>query len=255
MLAGVPHVEDLAGDIVSDTVAAITARLAARHDGLTILRAVTDACAPLLSADAIGVLVADPRGGVAVVTASDEKARFVELLQSQTHQGPCLDCIEGNVQVAAPDLDAERDRWPRFAPATTEAGFRAVHAFPLRLIDRVVGGLNVFHHAPTELSPSRLRLAQALADLAVLGLTQERDERRVDRLVEQTLTTINDRAHVGHAVGLIAGSLEVDVDAARALLSAHGAATGQSPREVARAVTDGTVAPQDLLGSDRAHRG
>lgn len=247
MLAGVPPVDDFVSDIVSETVAAITARLAARHDGLAILHAVTEACAPVLGADATGVLVADPRGGVGVVTASDERAWFIELLQSQTHEGPCLDCVSRNVPVSVPDLDVERERWPRFASAATEAGFRSVHAFPLRLMDRAVGGLNVFHNVPTELSTSRLRLAQALADLAVLGLTQERDDRRVERLVEQTLTTLNDRAHVGHAVGLVAGALGMDVEAARALLSAHSAMTGRSARDVARAVTNGSVTPQDLL--------
>jgi GAF domain-containing protein len=245
-------VEDPVIDTVSEILAAITARLAARHDGLTILRAVTDACAPVLSADAIGVLVTDPRGGVGVASASDERARFVELLQSQTHEGPCLDSITGNVSLSAPDLDAERDRWPRFVPAATEAGFRSVHAFPLRLMDRAVGGLNVFHNVVTELSSSQLRLAQVLADLAVLGLTQERDERRVERLAEQTLTSLNDRAHIGHAVGVVAGTLGVDVAAARALLSEHSAATGQSARDVARAVTNGTVTPQDLRARNPA---
>ncbi|MFC0111474.1 hypothetical protein [Kibdelosporangium aridum] len=63
-----------AQDVISDTSAAITARLAARHDALDILRAVTDACASLLSADATGVLIADPRGGIEVASASDERA-------------------------------------------------------------------------------------------------------------------------------------------------------------------------------------
>jgi GAF domain-containing protein len=235
-----------APDRVSDIVAAITARLTARHDGLTILRAVTDACGSLLSADATGVLISDPRGGVEVASASDEQARFVELLQAQVDEGPCLDCITGNTQVIAVDLTADPGRWPKFAPAAVDAGFRSIYAFPLRLTSRAVGGLNLLFTHSTKLSDSDLRLAQALADLAVLGLTQERDERRVERLTEQTLTTLNDRIAVGQAVGLIAGTLGGSPEDARLRMVTYAASTGQSIRDLARAVTDGTLPPSTL---------
>ncbi|MFL6124802.1 GAF and ANTAR domain-containing protein [Actinophytocola sp.] len=250
-----PTAQDRDSDGVSDAVAAITARLAARHDGLTVLRAVTDACASALAADATGVIIADPRGGFELIAASDEHARFVELLQTQTQEGPCLDCITGNVEVTATDLDTDADRWPRFAPAATGAGFRSMYAYPMRLMNRVVGGLNMFYTSRTDLSQSRRRLAQALADLAVLGLTQERDQRRVERLAEQTLTTLNDRAHLGHAVGIIAGTLGVTPEAARAMLADHSAATGRSLRELSHAVTSGALAPAGLHDAPATGRG
>lgn len=228
-------------DDVSDALAAITARLAAHHDGLTILRAVTDACATLLHADATGVLIVDPRGGTEVLAASDERAWFVELLQAQSHEGPCLDCIRGNVSITSTDVDTSP--WPHFASAMTTAGFHAVYAFPLRLMTRAVGGLNLFLAEPTELSVPEQQLGQALADLAVLGLTQERDERRVERLAEHILSTLNDRVRVGHAIGVIAGVLGITADSARARLAAHSVATGSSLREVSRAVTDGLLTP------------
>jgi GAF domain-containing protein len=231
---------------VSDTVAAITARLTARHDGLAILRAVTDACAELLAADATGVLVRDPRGGVAVGSASDERARFVELLQVQFDQGPCLDCINDNAQVMSSDLDVDRPRWPEFTDAALAAGYRSVYAFPLRLMSRAVGGINVLYQSRTELSTAMLNLGQALADLAVLGLTQERDERRVERLAEQTLTTLNDRIHVSQAIGLLAGALDLAPDDARALLMEHSVVTGRSVRDLAKAITDGSLPPGKL---------
>ncbi len=238
-----------APDLVSDTVAAITSRLVERHDGLTVLSAVTEACSALLSADATGVLMTDPRGGLEIVAASDERARFVELLQAQTSEGPCLDCITGNTVVTSTDLAADSATWPRFAPAVVKVGFHSVHAFPMRLMDRAVGGLNLFFGASTDLPPALRRLGQVLADLAVLGLTQERDQRRIDRLVEQTLTTVNDRARMGHAVGMVAGGLGITAEAARGLLAAHSSATGRSPRDVALAVTEGTLAPDDLTGA------
>ncbi|MDQ3785898.1 MAG: GAF and ANTAR domain-containing protein [Actinomycetota bacterium] len=236
---------------VSDTIAAITTRLAARHDGLTVLRAVTDACASTLSADATGVIIADPRGGYEVIAASDEHARFVELLQAQTREGSCLDCINGNTEIAVSDLDAETERWPTFAPAAMAAGFRAVYAYPMRLMNRAVGGLNLFYSSRTELPRPRRALATTLADLAVLGLTQERDQRRVERLAEQTLTTLNDRARLGQAVGMVAGALGTTPEVARAMLRATSAATGRSLRDLTLAITSGDLAPADLRAAAR----
>jgi hypothetical protein len=91
-----------------------------------------------------------------------------------------------------------------------------------------------------------LNLGQALADLAVLGLTQERDERRVERLAEQTLTTLNDRIHVSQAIGLLAGALDLAPDDARALLMEHSVVTGRSVRDLAKAITDGSLPPGKL---------
>ncbi|MBB4912765.1 GAF domain-containing protein [Actinophytocola algeriensis] len=242
-------------DVVSDTIAAITARLAARHDGMAVLRAVTDACGTLLSADATGVLIADPRGGVEVIAASDEPTRFVERLQAELREGPCLACIDDNTEVAVPDPDTERERWPRFADAMTEAGFRSMYAHPLRLMNRAVGGLNIFYTTRTDLPPTARRLAQALADLAVLGLTQERDQRRVERLAEQTLTTLNDRTHLGHAVGVVASTLGVTPDVARAMFVAASTQGGRSIRDLANAITSGALAPADLHDTSRTGRG
>ena len=236
-------------DVVNDTIAAITARLAAHHDGMTVLRAVTDACGTLLSADATGVLITDPRGGVEVIAASDEPARFVERLQAQLREGPCLACIDDDTEIAITDLDNARARWPRFTHAMAEVGFRSLYAHPLRLMNRAVGGLNIFYSAPTDLPPSARRIAQALADLAVLGLTQERDPRRIERLAEHTLTALNDRTHLGHAVGVVASTMAVTPDAARAMLVAESSASGRPLRELADAITSGTVAPAALFGT------
>lgn len=231
----------------SNAVAGITALLAARHDSLTILRAVTDACASTLAADATGVLVRDPRGGgFEVVDASDDRARFAEFLQTHVRQGPCVDCIEGNLAVGSDDLGSEQ-RWPQFVSEAKASGYQAVYAFPLRLIDHAIGGLNMFYTEPTALSDSSRVHAQSLADLVVLGLTQERDQRRIERLTERTLTTLNDRAQVNQAVGIVAASLEFQPEAARFALSAFSSRSGRSLLEIAKGLTDGSLSAATIL--------
>ena len=244
MLAGV----NSPSDQFSDSVAGITTLLAAHHDGLTILRAVTDACAATLAADATGVLLADPRGGVEVLAASDERARIIELFQADVGQGPCLECIDVNAVIGSADLGQDT-RWREFGAAAVELGFHAVYAFPLRLVDHAVGGLNLLYTTPTEMSDRQVRAGQALADLAVLGLTQEHDQRRVERLAERTLATLNDRAHVNQAVGMLVATSGADPDEARVRLWAYSARTGRPLRDIARDLTDGTLLAQAVVAA------
>jgi hypothetical protein len=92
-----------------------SARLVDGPDSGTVLRLVTDAGTELLGSTGTGVMLTDPRGGVEVVAASDERSRFVELLQTQVEQGPCLDCIATSTVVTSADLAAEGARWTDFS--------------------------------------------------------------------------------------------------------------------------------------------
>ncbi|WP_116047676.1 ANTAR domain-containing protein [Amycolatopsis palatopharyngis] len=75
---------------------------------------------------------------------------------------------------------------------------------------------------------------------------KERDLRRSSRLAEQTLTALNDRVLVSHAVGLVAGTLDTDQHRARAALSDYALRQRRPLPEVARAVTEGKLDPSAL---------
>jgi GAF domain-containing protein len=233
-------------DRLARALAGITTMLVDDHDVDAVLRLVTGACADLLDVAATGVMVTDPRGGVQVVSASDDRSRFVELLQAQTDQGPCVECMRTGSVVVSTDLRDDVDRWPEFGPEALAVGFRAVHAIPMTLDGRTVGGLNLLHTEPRTLSSPESRLAQVLADLTVLGLSQERDPRRTDLLVERTLTALNDRVLLDHATGLVAGTLDLDPDQARAVIRDHATEVGRPAAGIARAVIDGTLDPTEL---------
>ncbi|MFJ8965998.1 GAF domain-containing protein [Lentzea sp. NPDC102401] len=232
---------------IAVTLSELTASVVDGHDAESVLRLVTAACESVLSASATGVLLADPRGGLSVVAASDERARFLELLQSQIAEGPCVDCVRHDAMVACEDLEGEPDRWPAFTRAALDAGFRAVHAVPMRLAGRAVGGLNVFYAAVTPWEVWQERLGRVLADLAVLGLSQDDDPARAQRLAEQTLTTLNDRVMLAHAIGMVAGALGTGTDEARGLVLGYATRNRGPVRDVARRLTGGDLDPTALL--------
>lgn len=240
-----PYAGDVSGvrEQVVPALSELTANLVDQHDPDVVLNLVTAACARLLSASATGLMLIDPRGGLKVVSASDERSRFVELLQTQIDEGPCVDCVKDGVAVNADDLATEHDRWPVFQPAALDAGYRAVHAVPLRLDGQVVGGLNLLYEEAIVFDSGQKRLGQLLADLAVLGLSQESGPARIHRLTERTLTTLNDRVQLAHAVGLVAGALEIGVEDARNLIVDYARRHGSPVRAVARALTDGELEP------------
>jgi hypothetical protein len=70
--------------------------------------------------------------------------------------------------VSVADLPAA-GRWPRFTAAAAEVGFAAVHALSMRLRTEVIGALNFFDTSPGALDVGKLRIGQALADVATIG--------------------------------------------------------------------------------------
>ncbi len=234
---------------VADALAAITSALVTDPDGGAVARLVNDACVAVLGVAGTGVMVADPRGGLELVAASDERSRFVELLQSQIERGPCVDCVRDGALVAAADLTDDR-RWPEFVTAALGVGFRAVYAVPLRVDGRAVGGLNLLYADITELTGGQRRLAHAFADLAALGLVQEDRVRRSERLTEQALTVLNDRTHLAQAVGMVAGATGLDPQEARAALVAY-ARHPRRMRDVVSAITSGRLDAAEIVAAAR----
>ncbi len=126
----------------------------------------------LVSADAAGLLVRKESGEIEILSATSHRAAELELYQLQTHSGPCVDAIDvaEEVQVGNP-LDIEA-RWPMVGPAIVAAGYRTVHAVPMRWRGRAVGALNAFHRAPAAVGEEQRNLARAFADIATLALVQ-----------------------------------------------------------------------------------
>jgi GAF domain-containing protein len=155
-------------------------------DLLDFMHMLVDRARSLVDAAAAGLMLADERGRLEFMAGSDENVLLVELFQLQNDQGPCLEAFRTGRSVINVDLASATDRWPRFAPRASEAGFRSVHAFPLRLRTKVIGALNIFGSSTGgDFDPEDVPVMQALADVATIGLMQERAIRRGEALTEQ----------------------------------------------------------------------
>ena len=217
-------------------------------DVIDFLTVLVDRSVELLDIDAAGLLLADQHGRLQVIASSNEHVRLLELFQLQNDEGPCLDAYATGAAVSEGDLTVVNGRWPRFAPAAAAAGFVAVDALPMRLRDQVIGALNLFRSNAGTLAGTALRTAQALVDVATIGLLQERAIRRQEIVTEQLQAALTSRVIIEQAKGLIAERLGVDMDTAFVALRGYARNNNRKLGEVAETVIAGRTTTRDLLG-------
>jgi transcriptional regulator with GAF, ATPase, and Fis domain len=229
-------------ELLSDTFVDLADTMVAEFDVIDFLHMLTDRSVALLAASAAGVVLADPRGELRLAAASSEEAGLLELFQLQNDQGPCLECFRTGRPVTAGDLPGPAQRWPRFAEAAARSGFRAVEALPMRLRDQVIGALNLFRAEPGPLDPVDLRIGQALADVATIGLLHERNVRRREAVAEQLQGALNSRVIIEQAKGKLAERLGIDMDRAFTMLRDYARNTNQHLTDVARTFVECSTA-------------
>jgi GAF domain-containing protein len=184
------------------------------YDIIDLLDRLAGYCVELLAADSAGILLGDAQSTLRVVASTNEQTEWMELLQLQADEGPCVECYRTGVAVSVPDLTAAAVRWPRFIAALARGGrYGSVHALPLRLRGEAIGTLNLFHHLPGALPDADLAMGQALADVATIGILSERAISRGEVLTEQLQTALTSRIIIEQAKGVLAqrGGLGMDV--------------------------------------------
>lgn len=227
--------------LLAKTFVELADTLVKDYDVVDFLSTLAQRCAELVDAAEAGIMLAVPESGLRVVASSSERAHLLELFEIQTHEGPCLDCFRTGKAVAAEDLATGDSRWPLFAPEAARAGYRSAQALPLRCLDQVIGALNLFGTSPGFFSPADLRSAQAMADVATIGILQERAISEARILAEQLQSALNSRVVIEQAKGMLAERAQIDLDDAFELLHTHARNNRLRLREVAVGFIEGTV--------------
>jgi GAF domain-containing protein len=224
-------------------------------DVVDLLDQLTRTCVELLGVTTAGLLILDSSGSLHPVAASTEATRVLELFQLQNDEGPCLDCVRTGEVVHAPDIRAAAGRWPRFSRALIDSGFRSVEALPMRLRSETIGSLNLFNVAGIPpLSDDDRHIAQALADVATIGILQQRNVQRSSVLAEQLQLALDTRIVIEQAKGVLAEYGGVPVDVAFDALRRYARGTNARLGDVAEAIVSGRLPASDLVAR-RSGRG
>jgi transcriptional regulator with GAF, ATPase, and Fis domain len=174
------------------------------YDVVEVLDGLMNTCLDLLEVDEAGLLLNDGQGKLQRVASSSEEARLLELLQVQTREGPCFEAVQTGQPIMVQDIASSRDRWPTFADRAAADGFQSVYAFPMRLREATIGGLNLFGSHPDALDEDDRVIAKALADVATIGILQQRSIHRTSILAENLQRALNTRIVVEQAKGILA---------------------------------------------------
>jgi transcriptional regulator with GAF, ATPase, and Fis domain len=208
-------------------------------DVIDLLALLAEYCVDLVDATASGILLIDQRGELRVAAASSEAARVMELFALQQDQGPCYDVCQTGQAVSEPDVANSASRWPTFSARALEVGFRAVHALPLKLRGETIGALSLFSALPGPLPPEQTALAKAFADVATIGILQQRAISERELLAEQLQTALNNRIIIEQAKGVLAERHDLGLDAAFGLLRGTARSRRRRLADLARDVVAG----------------
>lgn len=215
--------------------------LIADYDLIDLLHTLVEVCAEVLDVDAGGLVLADDDGDLQLLASSSESADLVEIMQLSAGEGPCIDCFRTGSIVSVADIAESGDQWPEFKAAALGQGFRAVHATPMRLRGQVLGALNLFSNEAGALNAADAGVAQALADVATIGILQERSVRETGIVAEQLQWALESRVVIEQAKGVLSALEGIGVDQAFGRLRDHARNNNMTLRAVAEGVTARTL--------------
>ena len=237
--------------LLARTLVELADTLVDDFDVVELLTLLADRCVEVLDVDAAGLMLAAPEGDLRVVASSSEGMRMVELFELQSEEGPCPDCYRTGEPTQSQNLAAHGGHWPRFGPVALQAGFKSVHALPMRLRGVTIGALNLFRAHEGLLEEADVVAAQALADVATIGILQHRAAIQAHIVVDQLNHALNSRIVIEQAKGMLAERAGFDMEAAFTWLRNHARSHNLLLVDVARSVIEGTVAPDSVRPAPR----
>jgi transcriptional regulator with GAF, ATPase, and Fis domain len=221
------------------------------YDVVEFLHRLTERCVSLLDVDEAGVMLIDTTRTLRYVASSSEQMRLVELIELQHAEGPCLDAYRAGRVTVSTHGEEGQQRWPIFGTHARDAGFASLAGVPMRLrLDRI-GALNLFSHNPGGLSDDDQNTAQALADIATIGVLHERALHDGQIVTAQLQTALESRIAIEQAKGILAERMVISVDGAFALLRNHARTHNIKLTETARQIVSGTLRPEALSTETR----
>ena len=153
--------------------------------------------------------------------------------------------------VTVSDLSTVHGRWPSFVDAAVAHGFASVHATPMRLREQVIGTMNLLDTRAQTLGGADIAVAQALTDVATIGILQARLLRESHIVAEQLQSALSTRVIIEQAKGVLSAVADLSVDESFRALRAYARRTNTPLRSVATGVVDRTL---DVLASGTVRR-
>lgn len=203
----------------------------------------------LVDGDAGSVMLTggDGPGELRLLTSIGDGAADVGLFDLQCHDGPGVDCLAQPGPVIVDDIPGTSG-WPRFGDMAGKVGYRSAASFPLRLRSETVGALSVLWRAPFAAASEDIHAVQALADMATIGILQDRERQEARELSDQLQSALRTRIIIEQAKGVLAEQAALDMGVAFEVLRRYSRNRSRRLREVATEIVNGRLSAADIVG-------
>ena len=230
-----------------DTFVELTDSLVNDYELNEFLLTLVERCGGIFEVTTVGVMLESAAGHLQLAVALTSEMEALEQAEIDNADGPCHEAYRTGKAVVVNDLDDSdaAQRWPTVIERIQAMGHRSVYAFPIRLRDDRIGALNLYRDITGAFADDDVRLAQAFADVAAIGILQERKVTGAERRAEQLQHALASRVMIEQAKGVISARLGVSVDEAFELIRRYARNNNRKVHDVARSVIDeGTAAIQ-----------
>lgn len=232
---GVTRQHDLAAAFVD-----LAAAMVSGAEVFTFLHRLCCHAVDLLEVDAAGVMLADENDVLRAVAASNEDTHLLEMFALQHEEGMCLEVYRVGGAMQSSTVKT-LDRWPNFSKLAVDRGYGWVCGIPLRHGGEIIGAMNLFREKDAPLNDDDVRLAQALADVATVGLLQRREATHARKQAKQLQDALDSRVLIEQAKGVLAERLDITPDEAFQAIRRQARNTNRKLHDLAREVVDGNA--------------
>jgi GAF domain-containing protein len=236
-------------DRLVEALVTLADTLVDHFDIIDFLQTLAERCVELVDVSAAGIMLADPQHELRHAACSNEQMRIVELFELQVEEGPCFDAYRSQAPVLCASPEEALERWPEFARHANEGGFGGYSAVPMRLRTDVVGALNLFSSERRALGDDDFKVVQAMADIATIGILQERSIRDAHAFSTQLEIALESRVVIEQAKGIVAERIHVTVDEAFEMIRRFARAHNRLLSETARQIIDGSLHVTELTAA------
>ena len=215
---------------LAEVMGAAARRLEAAPDGEAALREITAlAISTVPGADHAGISWVQ-RSQVSSRASTHELVDYCDDLQSELHEGPCVQAIRSRDTVIIEDMRCET-RWPAFTAAAADRGIGSMISFRLFVEHETFGALNLYAMRPRGFGTRAKLVGEMFASQASVVVS---GKRRVDQLT-QALST---RDVIGQAKGLLMEREQTTGQKAFQMLVAASQEANVKLADVARLLVD-----------------
>jgi hypothetical protein len=196
---------------------------------------------------AVGML-GSPGAGIAMMTNDGHHQTMCaaglglagEELQLTLGEGPTYESYKRGEPVLIDDL-AHEERWPVLGRGASEAGIRAIFAFPLRSGAAKFGALTLYRDKSGPLDDGQYGDALVFARVALDLLLTAHEEQVTGGLHDMYTTNGSTPWEIHQATGMVSVQLGISLRDAIAMLRGHAFSSGRSISETAGDVVAGRL--------------